>query len=749
MANPSAKEQYMLELINRMRTNPEAEYDLLVNSGDEDIESALGFFNVDLTVLQSQWNTLQPAQPVAWSNQLHDSAEVHSQLMIDFDEQSHNLPGEPSLGDRIFNTGYQFQTIAENIFAFGRSVFESHAAFAIDWGNDANGIQNPPGHRDTIMSNRYREVGISILPEDVSGTSVGPLVVTQHFGNSQQLAASDTSWLLGTAFRDVDDDDFYSVGEGISNITVEISGISNSNFSTTIQTQDAGGYQTLLSPGEYQVEFIRGNETVKTEQVTIDDENVKLDLMIDGKTYQLDGGTRDAHYNPGRGDAIVFNTYTVDSQYQTIDFISVGLSSLGNPSAVFLYQDKDNDKQPDSDEKILEVDTQALDLDKEGFVHIAINPTKVENTFFVGALYEGQNNEPTWIPVDNDSSANQSWIAATNSSNLDLDSISTSLLEDKNFLLRASSSDSNLSEEVVTPSLPTVNIQAIDNTADESGDTSTFSISRSGDTSTGLIVNYNISGSAESGKDYQNLSGNITIAVGETSTNIVITPIDDAEVETSESIILSLNSNTNYQIGDSDTATINITDNDITTTPVESQTEDNTSEENNSESIGIDLQTSNNLELNDLRHQTGTVTTSLEDTRDAVYDNQIGFYAVNDINGGIKVNDEIINPSDSRYKQAALQNRITSLDLLQTQNRSEFNGTFTGGSIIAPFIIADGSFNDALNNEAEVYFAFSSANSDNSDHIRLLANNKFGFEDLAGGGDRDYNDLIIDMEFTT
>ncbi|MDY6898489.1 MAG: Calx-beta domain-containing protein, partial [Cyanobacteriota bacterium] len=600
MANPSAKEQYMLELINRMRINPEAEYDLLVNSGDEDIESALGFFNVDLNVLQSQWDILQPAQPVAWSNQLHDSAEVHSQLMIDFDEQSHNLPGEPSLGDRVFNAGYQFQTVAENIFAFGRSVFESHAAFAIDWGNDANGIQNPPGHRDAIMSNRYREVGISILPEDVRATSVGPLVVTQHFGNSQQLATSDTSWLLGTAFRDVDNDDFYSVGEGLSNITVEISSISDPIFSTTIQTQDAGGYQTLLSPGEYQIEFIRGDKTVKTEEVTIDDENVKLDLMIDGKTYQLDGGTRDAHYNPGGGDAIVFNAYTVDSQYQTIDFISIGLSNLGNPSAVFLYQDKDNDKQPDSDEKILEVDTKDLDLDKEGFAHIAINPTKVENTFFVAALYESQNNEPTWIPVDNDSSANQSWIAATDSNNLDLDSISTSLLEDKNFLLRASSSDSAALSEIVTPSLPTVNIQAIDDTADESGDTATFSISRSGDTSTELTVNYNISGSAESGKDYQNLSGNVNIAAGETSVNISIIPVDDAEVETSESIILSLNSNVDYQIGNNDTATASITDNDIETTPVEPPTEDNTSQEDKSETIGIDLQTSNNIELIDL-----------------------------------------------------------------------------------------------------------------------------------------------------
>lgn len=130
---------------------------------------------------------------------------------------------------------------------------------------------------------------------------------------------------------------------------------------------------------------------------------------------------------------------------------------------------------------------------------------------------------------------------------------------------------------------------------------------------------------------------------------------------------------------------------------------------------------------------------SVEVTRDADYDNLISFYIVENANGGIKLNDEIINPGDSRYKQAALENRITSLDLLQTDNRAEFNGTFEGGSIFAPFIIADG---------AEVYFAYQGANTDKFDHIRLIDDNTFGFEDLANGGDRDYNDLIIKMDFT-
>ncbi len=179
------------------------------------------------------------------------------------------------------------------------------------------------------------------------------------------------------------------------------------------------------------------------------------------------------------------------------------------------------------------------------------------------------------------------------------------------------------------------------------------------------------------------------------------------------------------------------------TTPIEPSTD-----VNKLEIIGTNLQKSNNIEVIDLRNQTGTVKASVEVTRDADYDNLIGFYILNDANGGIKVNDQIINPGDSRYKQAALENRITSLDLLQTDNQAQFNGTFESGSIFAPFIIIDGTFADALNNSAEVYFAYQGANTDNFDHIRLLDDNSFGFEDLPEGGDKDYNDLIIKMDFT-
>nr|WP_228043643.1 DUF4114 domain-containing protein [Dolichospermum sp. LEGE 00246] len=43
----------------------------------------------------------------------------------------------------------------------------------------------------------------------------------------------------------------------------------------------------------------------------------------------------------------------------------------------------------------------------------------------------------------------------------------------------------------------------------------------------------------------------------------------------------------------------------------------------------------------------------------------------------------------------------------------------------------------------QAYFAYLGANADKVDHIRLLGNNVFGFEDLVGGGDKDYNDIIV------
>ncbi|WP_239465908.1 choice-of-anchor C family protein [Gemmata sp. SH-PL17] len=43
------------------------------------------------------------------------------------------------------------------------------------------------------------------------------------------------------------------------------------------------------------------------------------------------------------------------------------------------------------------------------------------------------------------------------------------------------------------------------------------------------------------------------------------------------------------------------------------------------------------------------------------------------------------------------------------------------------------------------WFSFPGANSDGFDHLRVLARNRFAFEDLPGGGDEDFNDLLVEI----
>ncbi|MBE9125191.1 hypothetical protein IQ257_09740 [Coleofasciculus sp. LEGE 07092] len=133
------------------------------------------------------------------------------------------------------------------------------------------------------MNNNFREIGLSIIPENDPTTSVGSLVTTQNFGSRFNFG---NSWLLGVVFDDQTvDDNFYTSGEGLAEIDVTaVNTTTNQSFTTTTWT--AGGYQMQLPGGTYQVTFSGdwnkdGQTDTETQQVTIGSENVKLDLKTD------------------------------------------------------------------------------------------------------------------------------------------------------------------------------------------------------------------------------------------------------------------------------------------------------------------------------------------------------------------------------------------------------------------------------------------------------------------------------------
>ncbi len=166
---------------------------------------------------------------------------------------------------------------------------------------------------------------------------------------------------------------------------------------------------------------------------------------------------------------------------------------------------------------------------------------------------------------------------------------------------------------------------------------------------------------------------------------------------------------------------------------------------------GAALQSRPQGEVLDLRGITGTVTTQFTVTREASFNNIVGFYQVTSLAGGIDTNGDGIAdvlPGAANYTRTAIQQRLTNINLsTSNQTTTTFTSQLTGGSIFAPFIIANGTPDLLLDantsNDPAVYFPFLAANPGRVDHVRLLGNNTFGFEDLPNGGDGDYNDIVV------
>ena|GEM_PF-3651066 len=273
----------MLWLINDMRTEPADHLDHFItgygtpaSSSDGEIQDALTYFNVVGATLQSDWSELTPAAPLAWSPLLDDAAEFHSRNMIAKDGQKHEFADGPTFVERINATGYTWTNIAENIFAYSESALHGHAGFVVDWGNDTDGMQDPPGHRDNIMDGVYVHVGIASIAENNDDTKVGPHVVTQDFAKPRP---DDDPYLVGTIWSDANANGKFDGGEGFGGVTVQAVG--TATYSTT--SWGAGGYQLQLPAGTYDVS-ISGGAFGGTElgQVTIADENVMLDANPQG-----------------------------------------------------------------------------------------------------------------------------------------------------------------------------------------------------------------------------------------------------------------------------------------------------------------------------------------------------------------------------------------------------------------------------------------------------------------------------------
>lgn len=152
------------------------------------------------------------------------------------------------------------------------------------------------------------------------------------------------------------------------------------------------------------------------------------------------------------------------------------------------------------------------------------------------------------------------------------------------------------------------------------------------------------------------------------------------------------------------------------------------------------------VEVIDLTGLEGEVTVDFTISREADFDNEVYFYKVDDITGSIGG----VGVSNADYLQAALDNIVNvGNQAFSTSDNNTETGSiqFEAGSLIAPLIIADNTLEEAQNGNASVYFSFPGAvGGDGFDHITTSNNRTFGFEDLPGGGDQDFNDIVITLD---
>jgi Lamin Tail Domain len=113
---------------------------------------------------------------------------------------------------------------------------------------------------------------------------------------------------------------------------------------------------------------------------------------------------------------------------------------------------------------------------------------------------------------------------------------------------------------------PIVGITAVDGQASETGsDPGTFRFTRSGSTASSLSVIYAIAtgtGQATPGDYTPALTGTQIIPAGAASVDVTITPVDDATVEGTETLTLTLSDTGSYDVGPDASATVTILDND-------------------------------------------------------------------------------------------------------------------------------------------------------------------------------------------
>jgi len=304
--HPDGAEQALLWLMNRARQSPSAEGAFLAGLDDPLIFAAIDFYDVDLGVLQDEFDAIAPKPPAAFDRRLYAAALGHADLMVSEnsdDPACGSAPLPPCQLARVGPAGFFFVAsgLRGNSFGFAATPLFAHAGWNIDWGPYFNPTVPPgmyPGrvHRKGVMSDPdaiatqvLTNAGIAVVDTAGEPTTLGPLVVVADYARANDAASGFdlyNRFLVGTVWEDLDGDGLYDPGEGKGGVTV-----STDTAAWTATTAPGGGYAIpILDAGPVAITFSGGG--VPTHQTTaqVGGESVLVDYVVPEPAASLGAG---------------------------------------------------------------------------------------------------------------------------------------------------------------------------------------------------------------------------------------------------------------------------------------------------------------------------------------------------------------------------------------------------------------------------------------------------------------------------
>ncbi len=273
---PSGEVQAMIERINSARANPAAAIDWALSDGR--LNDTISYYGVDRGKLREQYSHVASRPPLGWDPSVAAAAQGQSDHQAAIGKQTHDGANGLDLTARLQAAGYNDVTRdAENAFAFAQSPDHAMEAFLIDWGVKDQGHMRNMLQPDAAESS-LTDIGIGI--SKTSNAGLGPNVITVDFARHNTAKAQ----LLGVAYH-AGSNGTYDAGEGQGNVEVDAVLLQDGKPigpARSVMTWDASGaYQLPLDPGTYKVTASSGGKVIRTQNVKIEADNVKVDFNLD------------------------------------------------------------------------------------------------------------------------------------------------------------------------------------------------------------------------------------------------------------------------------------------------------------------------------------------------------------------------------------------------------------------------------------------------------------------------------------